>query len=139
MPMIDDKPVLANYEMPDTNEPDDEAYMAVVREAATEFLDRCSLTPTPDAVSQLAEAFLPCLRIICERGYNAQGASWQEQGWRGQLYEIMKRSRRLEFFGWHGRKVHVDSARDIINYAGFLIRQWFADPDTVWGEWGDPE
>jgi hypothetical protein len=117
----------------------DLAYMITTRDAATAFLDACSLEPTPDAVAQLTEAFLPCLRIMCERGYDRNGASWKEQGWRGQLYEMMKRMRRLEFFGWRRRTLHRDSAVDMINYAGFLIRSYDEMPDKPWGAFDMPD
>jgi hypothetical protein len=108
-------------------------------DAAHEFFDRVCLDPTPDAIEQLVRVFLPCLRIICERGYDRDGRAWKEQGWRGQLFEVMKRARRLEFFGWRRRGLHKDSAIDIINYAGFLIRQYEDHPDKPWGEFGEPD
>lgn len=117
----------------------DAGYEITTRDAAIAFLDACSLEPTPDAVSQLSEVFLPCLRIMCERGYDPKGGSWREQGWRGQLYEMMKRMRRLEFFGWRGRTLHEDSAIDMINYAGFLLRAYRDDPDHPWGDFGEPD
>ncbi len=115
---------------------DEDRYELTVRDAAVEFLDRCSLTPTPDAVDQLVEAFLPALEIMCKRGYDPDGKTWRKAGWRGQLMEIRKKTERLWHRSWlHGAFDH-DSAIDLLNYAGFYIRLRASGPS--WGEWGEP-
>lgn len=52
------------YQEKDPNDP------GTYRMAAERFLTDCGLPLVPDAVDQLAEAFLPALQIICERGYH---------------------------------------------------------------------
>jgi hypothetical protein len=104
-------------------------------QAAVDFLGKCSLVPTPDAVEQLVEVFLPCLAIMCERGYDPDGNSWRDKGWRNQITEVMERADRLQFNVWqHGRR-DENNARDIINYAAFLLR---SDWDNEWGKFGPP-
>jgi len=104
-------------------------------QAAVDFLEKCSLVPTPDAVEQLAEVFLPCLAIMCERGYDPDGNSWRDKGWRNQITEVMERADRLQFNVWrHGRR-DENNARDIINYAAFLLR---SDWGNEWGKFGPP-
>src|ERR1039458_4761212 len=60
-------------------------YMGDYLPQAREFLDQCQIEPTPDAVAQLAEVFVPCLQIMAERGYDDSGATWQSNGYMGQL------------------------------------------------------
>jgi hypothetical protein len=92
--------------------------------------------PTPDAIAQLVEAFLPSLRIMCARGYDPNGLTWRASGWRGQIQEIRKKVDRLWLRGWLRGKFDPDSARDIINYAGFYLR--LAGKGEPWGQWGEP-
>jgi hypothetical protein len=105
-------------------------------DAAYEFLDRCALTPTPDAVEQLIDAFLPALRIMCERGYDPQGGSWRESGWMGQLVEIRKRASRLVHNSWRHGRFDQNNAVDLINYAGYYLR--IKGEGKPWGSWGEP-
>ena len=107
----------------------------MIRQAAVEFLDRCSMEPSPDAVSQLAEVFVPCLRIMTSRPWDPTGATWRKSGVLGILTVIRKKFERLWERGWkHGAR-HDDSAFDLINYIGFYMR---SEPSSGWGEWGDP-
>lgn len=105
-------------------------------DAAYTFFRLVGIDPTPDAVAQLADGFLPSLRIMCERGYDPEGASWKEGGWRGLVWEILKRARRLRWYSWEHNNFHADTARDIINFAGFYLRmECKGEP---WGEDGEP-
>lgn len=106
------------------------------RDAAVDFLDKCSISPTPDAVDQLIEAFLPALKIISERGYDPKGASWRECGWRGQVYEIVKRCKRLMFNSWTHSRHDANNALDLMNYAGFYLR--LRNEGAPFGDWGEP-
>jgi hypothetical protein len=110
---------------------------ATTRDAAFKFMDECGLVPTPDAVDQLIEAFLPALAIMCERGYAPNGATWRASGWRGQLYEVRKIVGRLWFHSWQQRNFKPDSAIDGINYLGFYLR--LQGHGLPWGELGEPD
>jgi hypothetical protein len=93
--------------------------------------------PTPDAVAQLTDVFVPCLRIMCERGYDPTGATWREGGWRSQLVDIRKKFKRLWFHGWIKGRFVPDHGFDLINYVGYYQRlEMTGEP---WGEWGEPE
>jgi hypothetical protein len=105
--------------------------------AAKVFLESIGLDPTPDTIDQLALAFVPALRIISERGYDPNGKSWRECGWRGQVYEIIKRCKRLMFNSWSNNRFDANNAVDLINYAGFYLRM--KNIGRPWGEWGDPQ
>jgi hypothetical protein len=113
---------------------DEEAYKVIVRQSAIEFLDRCSLEPQPDAVDQLVEVFLPCLRIMCSRPWSPDGATWRRSGVLGILTDCKKKFERLWERGWIHGKRHDDSAFDLINYLGMYLRS----ADNRWGEWGEP-
>jgi hypothetical protein len=105
------------------------------QEAAHMFLKACGLTPTPDAIAQLTEAFLPCLRIMCTRPWNPHGGTWRQSGILGVLTDAKKKWERFWERTWkHGQR-HDDSGFDLINYIGFIMR---SDPDSRWGEWGEP-
>lgn len=106
-------------------------------DAAYAFMDACCLTPTPDAAEQLLEVFLPCLRIMCERGYDPTGATWQEGGWRSQLVDIRKKFKRLWFHAWVKGVFVRDHPIDMINYLGFFVR--LGMNGKPWGSWGEPE
>lgn len=105
-------------------------------DAAYTFLDACCMTPTPDAVHQLVDAFLPALRIMCQRGYDPDGGSWKESGWMGQLFEMRKRMSRLVHNSWRGGRFDESNTVDMINYAGFLYR--LEGKGRPWGRWEDP-
>jgi hypothetical protein len=114
------------------SEPTDEQRAAVAFFKAMGISD-----PTPDAVGQLLEAFVPCLRIMCERGYDPTGATWREGGWRSQLVDVRKKFKRLWFHGWIKGRFVPDHGFDLINYVGYYQRlQMNGKP---WGEWGEPE
>ncbi len=102
--------------------------------SAENFLKECGLDPTPDAVGQLAEVFLPCLRIVCERGYDPNGGTWRPAGRLGMLTEVRKKFDRLWDRAWKNGKNHDDSAIDLINVLGFYLR---ADRERF-GDWGEP-
>jgi hypothetical protein len=106
------------------------------RELAFTFLSGCGLNPTPDAIDQLAEAFLPALRIICERGYDPEGATWRRGGWRGLLLEIDKKRDRLWHRSWLHSRFDPDSSLDGINYNGFYYR--LKCSGMPWGTRGEP-
>jgi hypothetical protein len=109
---------------------------AIARTAALEFLDQCGLVPTPDAIDQLTEVFLPCLAIICNRGYEPNGKLWREGGWRSLLVDIRKKFSRLWRHGWIEAKFIPDHSLDLINYTGFYYRQ--KHKGEPWGDWGEP-
>lgn len=108
---------------------------AKLHEACIEFLSRCDLDPTPDAVDQLEEVFLPCLRIMCERPWDPNGGTWRRSGILGVLTDARKKFERFWERTWtHGQR-HDDSGLDLINFVGFVMR---ADPQSRWNEWGEP-
>jgi hypothetical protein len=109
----------------------------LARRAAISFLDECGIIPNPDAVDQLVTVFLPALSIISSRGYDPDGQTWREGGWRGVLFEIQKKARRLWFRSWRNGQYDHDSAIDMINYLGFYIRIGSEDGEP-WGQWGNP-
>jgi hypothetical protein len=118
------------YVEPDPNSQD------IEYAAANHFLADIGLPLTPDAVDQLVQAFIPALKIICERGYHPEGNTWREAGWRGVLTDIKKKSNRLWYRSWVKGGFDEDSARDLINFAGFYIR--LGNKGKEWGEWGNP-
>lgn len=103
-------------------------------DAASTYLKSCGLNPTADAIGQLTEVFLPCLAIICQRGWDPDGGTWRRSGRMGILGDVRKKFERLWERGWKNGKRHDDSGLDLINYTGFYMR---ADT-SHWGEWGDP-
>lgn len=106
-------------------------------EAADAFLEACGLRPNQDARDQLVEVFLPCLRIMCERDHAQDGSTWKMAGWMPQLMQLLGKADRLKHRSWRGRRPDLDSARDIINYAGFFLRG-IQSGVPAWGEWGEP-
>lgn len=107
---------------------------ANIYEAAERFMRFAGLEPTPDAVRQMSQAFLPCLKIMCERPWNPDGETWRKSGRMGILTDIRKKFERLWERGWLMGQRHDDSVLDLINYLGMYIR---ADK-SHWGEWGNP-
>jgi hypothetical protein len=81
---------------------DEEEHMTeeTTRDIAQRFMDDMGMVPTPDAISQLVEVFVPCLRIMCERGYADDGSTWQAAGRLGILADIRKKFTRLWRDGW---------------------------------------
>lgn len=112
-------------EIAKANEHDWELYRQTCEQAAVRFLDDCSLVPSPDAVNQLIEAFLPALAIMCQRStiYDANGGSWKAMGWRGLLIEMHKRWKRIRISAWKHNKFNSNDAVDLINYTGYYLRQ----------------
>jgi hypothetical protein len=105
-------------------------------DAAYTFFDRCGIKATPDAIGQLVEVFLPCLRIMAERGYDPEGKSWRDKGWRDQVVEILERADRIHFNSWAHSRFDENNARDLINYCGFYLR--LRGKGERWGKWGEP-
>jgi hypothetical protein len=104
--------------------------------AAQKFLEACGLIPNKDAIEQLAYAFLPALRIMCDRDYPENGALWKGTGWRGLLIDIRKKFGRLWFRGWTKGRFFSDDPIDMINFLGFYLR--LANTGEPWGEYGEP-
>jgi hypothetical protein len=90
---------------------------------------------TPDSIGQLVEVFVPCLRIMVERGYEPTGALWRQAGVLGIIWDVRKKFERLWFRTWTQGKRHDDSGFDLINFVGMLLR---ADPDSRFGDAGEP-
>lgn len=107
-----------------------------IRQAAMQFMSSCGLEPTSDSLDQLTFAFLPALRIMCERGYDPNGQTWKRKGWRGLVCDILNKAGRLKFHSWTNNDFDPDSAADIINFAGFYYRM--QNEGAPWGEWGEP-
>lgn len=109
------------------------------RDAAVTFLEACGIIPTPDAISQLIEVYLPAIAIMCKRGYDPNGQTWQKVGWRPQLYEVMKKVDRIAWLAWsHNREEEaLAEIPDILNYLGFVQRGITARL-AKWGKWGPP-
>lgn len=108
------------------------------RAAARQYLFACGIDATPDAISQLDEAFLPCLRIMCDRDdhpWSPDGATWRESGRKGVLTDVRKKFGRFWYRYWIKGKEHPDSGYDLINFIGFVLRS----EDNGWNEWGEPE
>jgi hypothetical protein len=118
------------YREPDPNMQD------IEYAAANHFFADIGLPLTPDAVDQLVVAFIPALKVICERGYHPEGNTWREAGWRGVLTDIRKKSNRLWYRSWIKGGFDEDSATDLINFAGFYKRLRNQGPE--WGTWGPP-
>jgi hypothetical protein len=117
-------------------EEDLEAYRAICEGAAVTFLDTCSLVPTPDAITQLTEAFLPALAIMCQRGYDPNGANWKKMGWRGLIFEVGKRVDRIVFNSWVHNRYDQNNAVDAINFLGYYIR--LRNKGPAFGSRGEP-
>jgi hypothetical protein len=104
-------------------------------DTAHQFLLDAGIEPTPDAVGQLLNVFVPCLRIMCERPYNPAGETWRAHGWRGCLFHAKGKMERLWEMAWRQGTYHNDSAFDAINFLGFYLR---SQEDPPWGTWGEP-
>jgi hypothetical protein len=113
-----------------------EAQETADRDAAHDFLKAIGLTPTPDAIGQLAGPFALALSVMCERGYDPEGATWRTKGWKGLVHDILNKAGRIKFHSWRHNDFDGDSAIDIINFAGFYWRQ--RNEGSKWGELGEP-
>ena len=100
------------------------------------FLLNAGLEPTPDAIAQLRDAFLPALEIMCRRGYDPDGMTWKLRGWRGLVHHILDKAERFKFHSWNNSRHDRDSALDLINYCGFYVR--LENQGEPWGTWGPP-
>lgn len=105
-----------------------------IYEKSLAYLQDCGIEPTPDAVRQLSQVFLPCLKIMSERPWDPEGDTWRRSGIMGILTDIRKKFERLWERGWKKGQRHDDSAYDLINYVGMYLRS----RDDDWGEWGQP-
>lgn len=110
--------------------------------AAQQFLEAIGFTPNSDAIAQLAEAFVPALRIICERDHAPDGATWKRSGWKPQLNEVFKKTDRINYRDWQNTSPNAGAAiaevPDIINYLGFYMRGRI-DGIPAWSDkWGAP-
>jgi hypothetical protein len=109
-----------------------------IRDAAHDFIRALEVTPTPDAVSQLAGPFAVALKIICERGYDVDPGheTWAIKGWKGLVHDILNKAGRIKHHSWRHNRFDADSAIDIINFAGFYWR--LKNRGSKWGELGEP-
>jgi hypothetical protein len=106
-----------------------------MQEAAQDFMYKMGMTPTPDATGQLLEVFVPCLRIMCERGYEPTGALWRKAGVLGIIWDVRKKFERLWYRTWTLGIRHDDSGFDLINFVGMLLR---SNPNSRFGDAGEP-
>lgn len=90
--------------------------------------------PRPDAVAQMAEVFLPCLRKMCDSEHPWDGL-WKESGLFGALTDARKKFQRYWHRTWVKGIRHDDSGYDLINFLGFSLR---APTHSRWGDWGEP-
>lgn len=130
-------PIMEDWPREFLNIPNDLVDSDSKYQAAIEFLKAVGLTPNVDAVEQLADAFIPCLQIICERGYHPGGATWRRAGRKGLVREILKNTDRIHDKDWLGNIHDADSGHDLINYAGYYTRALEEGLDN-WGFWGEP-
>jgi hypothetical protein len=103
--------------------------------AAATYMRSIGLTPTEDAIEQLAGPFASCLRIMCERGYEPGGALWKHAGLFGVMTDVKKKFDRYWYRTWTLGRRHDDSGLDLINFTGMSLR---SDPDSRWGDLGEP-
>lgn len=128
-------PVQGSFELSGSHSRSEPLLSDEFESAARAYMIACGIEPTPDAVDQLNQVFLRCLRIMCERPWDPNGKTWRRSGVYGVLTDTRKKFERLwERFWTHGVR-HDDSAYDLINYVGMVLR---ADPKSGWGEWGEP-
>ena len=106
---------------------------STTRDAAGTFMTQVGLDATPDAIDQLVEVFIPCLRLMCERGYDPNGKTWQKSGRFGAMHDVRMKFERLWERVWVRGIDPGDSGVDAINYIGFLLRS----KHERWGEWGE--
>jgi hypothetical protein len=104
---------------------------------AFDYMQKCGLDPTPDAVGQLSGPFLECLKIMCERPYDPDGATWRAEGWRGMIWKSRDKITRMWHNGWTKGRFVNDDALDAINYLGFYLRIR-GENGSEWGERGRP-
>jgi len=123
--------------LPDREEVNMAAPIPVEYEAAHEFMAKLFGPEgyTPDSVGQLVQVFVPCLRIMVERGYEPHGRLWQRAGVLGTIWDVRKKFERFWFRTWTLGVRHDDSGFDLINHTGFTMR---ADPDSRFGDAGEP-
>jgi hypothetical protein len=105
-----------------------------LRKESESFLKMCGLDPTADAVDQMIEVFIPCLRIMCERPWSKKVSTWRNGGRLSVLGDLRKKFERVWYRYWLCNRPHPDSIFDLINYAGFVLRS----ADDRWGSWGEP-
>jgi hypothetical protein len=111
------------------------------RDLAFTYLSELGLDPNIDAIEQLAGPFTKALEIICTRGYTRQEDNnkeffWMARGWKGLVHDILDNAFRIRLFSWERNEFYENGALDIINFAGFYLRQ--RNKGSKWGELGDP-
>lgn len=106
------------------------------RDAAYDYLKRLGMDPTPDAIAQLAGPFALALSVMCDRGYDPEGATWRSKGWKGIVHDILNKAGRLRYNSWVHDEFDGDSSIDLINFAGFYWRQ--RNSGSKWGWLGQP-
>jgi hypothetical protein len=123
-----------------TEEINEVAPMPVEYQAAHDFL-LMIFGPdgyTPDAVGQLVDVFLPCLRIMCDREghpWGPEGELWRAAGILNLTGDVYKKHERFQYRLWTRGAMHEDSGFDLINFVGFCLR---SDPDSRFGARGEP-
>jgi hypothetical protein len=106
--------------------------------AAEEFMNKMGMEPTPDALGQLLEVFVPCLRIMCDQKghpWPKDGAMWRKSGILPVMIFLKAKFERYWYRTWIQGIRHDDSGFDGINFWGFSIR---AARDSRFGELGEP-
>jgi len=93
---------------------------------------------TPDAVGQLVDVFLPCLRIMCDtegHPWGPNGELWRAAGVLNLTGDVDKKHERFQWRYWTNGDEHPDSGYDLINFVGFVLR---SDPNSRFGRRGEP-
>ncbi len=81
--------------------------------------------------------FLQALQLFNERNKRYRD-QWKETGWRGALYDIVKKGRRLftQFrLATAAPEATDDDAWDMINFCAFYLRA--KQDGNEWGIWGE--
>jgi hypothetical protein len=111
--------------------------------AAADYIRAVGLRPNQDAIEQLALAFTPCLKIMCERGYAQDGSTWKAGGWRGLIFEMLKKMERVRWLDWAHSMDAMHEMPDILNFGGMYMRgrytidrfgPTFGEPSNFQGE-----
>lgn len=116
------------------NEVNEAAPIPVEYQAAHDFLAAIFGAEgyPPDAVGQLVEVFLPCLKIMVDHNW---GELWRGAGLQSIMDQMKSKFDRYWERTWIKGERHDDSGLDLINLAGFTLR---SDPDNIWGNRGKP-
>lgn len=130
------------YPPPETISSADLLEVRAEHRLARELMIACGIPdPTPDAIDQLLEAFLPALRKMCDAAHpwDPKGGTWRESGSMGALTDARKKFKRWWYRAWvmlrpHDDPAAVDSAVDLLNFIGF----WLRSEDNSWNDWEEP-